>query len=83
MIEALAKSNKKKVPSVSMGQGQEVIARRLVGNGMISGEWCILQNCHLGLGYLFELEQKLAKAEEIHEEFRVFITCEPHTSIIS
>ena len=22
--------------------------------------------------------QKLAKAEEIHEEFRVFITCEPH-----
>ena len=78
MIEGLAKLNKKKVPSVSMGQGQEVIARRLVGSGMISGEWCILQNCHLGLGYLFELEQKLVKTEEVHDEFRVFITCEPH-----
>ena len=78
MIAALAKKNKKKVPSVSMGQGQEVIARKLVGNGMVSGEWAILQNCHLGLGYLFELEQKLVKVEEIHEEFRVFITCEPH-----
>ena len=78
MIEDLAKKQKKKIPSVSMGQGQEVIARRLVGNGVISGEWAVLQNCHLGMGYLSELESNLVKLEEIHEDFRVFITCEPH-----
>ena len=78
LIEDLAKKNKKKTDSVSMGQGQEVIAQRLIGNAVVSGQWVILQNCHLGLTYLFELEQKLVKLEEMHEEFRVFITCEPH-----
>eukprot|EP01043_Picozoa_sp_COSAG02_P032009 COSAG02_NODE_2120_length_9782_cov_1.807085_2_plen_2245_part_00 len=78
MIEDLAKKNKKKTPSVSMGQGQEVIARRLVSTGMLTGDWCILQNCHLGLGYLSELESTLVKAEDCHEEFRVFITVIPH-----
>merc|ERR1711988_1156814 len=78
MIEDLAKKNKKKTPSVSMGQGQEVIARSLVSTGMLTGDWCILQNCHLGLGYLSELESTLVKAEECHEEFRVFITVLPH-----
>ena len=78
MIEDLAKKNKKKTPSVSMGQGQEVIARRLVGTGMLTGDWCILQNCHLGLNYLSELESTLVKAEDCHEEFRVFITVIPN-----
>jgi len=78
MIEDLAKKQKKKYPSVSMGQGQEVIARRLVGAGVVSGDWCILQNCHLGMGYLFELEQTLVKLDDVHDEFRVFITCNPH-----
>ena len=80
LIEDLAKKNKKSMAgrSVSMGQGQEVIARRLVGQGVVTGEWVLLQNCHLGLGYLFELEQKLLKLEDVNEEFRVFITCEPH-----
>ena len=78
MIEDLAKKKKKKTSSISMGQGQEVIARQLIGNGVVSGDWVILQNTHLGMGYLFELEQTLVKLEDIHEDFRVFITCEPH-----
>ena len=44
---------------------------------VLTGDWVILQNTHLGMGYLFELEQTLVKLEEIHEDFRVFITCEP------
>jgi dynein heavy chain len=78
MIEDLAKKKKKKTSSISMGQGQEVVARRLVTAGVVSGDWVILQNTHLGMGYLFELEQTLVKLEDINEEFRVFITCEPH-----
>ena len=30
----------------------------------------LLQNTHLGLGYLAEVEQYLVKAEELHEDFR-------------
>jgi len=30
----------------------------------------LLQNTHLGLGYLTEVEQFLSKAEELHEDFR-------------
>jgi len=52
MIEDLAKKKKKKTSSISMGQGQEVVARQLIGAGVVSGDWVILQNTHLGMGYL-------------------------------
>ncbi len=38
----------------------------------------LLQNTHLGLKYLQELEQTLLKAEDIDSDFRVWITAEPH-----
>lgn len=38
----------------------------------------LLQNTHLGLGYLAEVEGFLTKAEALHDNFRVFITAEPH-----
>lgn len=38
-----------------MGQGQEVIARRHVAAAAAEGCWVLLQNAHLGLGYLTEV----------------------------
>jgi hypothetical protein len=70
LIEDLAKRKKIKTLGVSMGQGQEVIARKYMATATVEGQWVLLQNTHLGLSYLTELEQYLAKAEELHEDFR-------------
>jgi len=78
LIIGLAKKKKKEVQSVSMGQGQEVIARKYVETGVANGSWVLLQNTHLGLKYLEELEGLMSKLEEIEPEFRVWITAEPH-----
>lgn len=78
MIEDLAKRKKIKLLGVSMGQGQEIIARKLMATATVDGQWVLLQNTHLGLGYLAEVESYLLKLEGVHEDFRLWITAEPH-----
>lgn len=63
LIEGLSKKNKKELRSISMGQGQEIQARRLLQEGIKSGGWVLLQNCHLGLKFLPEVEDTLLKTE--------------------
>jgi len=48
----------------------QVIARKYVATAAAEGQWVLLQNTHLGLGYLAEVEQHLVRAEELHEDFR-------------
>jgi dynein heavy chain len=70
LIEDLAKRKKIKTMGVSMGQGQEIIARKYMATAAAEGQWVLLQNTHLGLAYLTEVEQYLSKAEDLHEDFR-------------
>jgi len=77
-IEAMAKRKKIRVDAISMGQGQEEKADKLLTGAIMTGSWVLLQNTHLGLGFMNTLEGKMSKLEEYQPDFRVWITCEPH-----
>jgi dynein heavy chain len=78
MIENLAKSHKKEIFLISMGQGQEKGATELLDNGFANGTWVVLQNCHLGLNFIGTIEDKLKTSESVHPDFRLWITSEPN-----
>jgi len=45
--------------------------------GMQRGYWVLLQNCHLLLSWLSQLEKILQEAKNPHEDFRLWLTTEP------
>lgn len=55
LIEQLAKRLQTDFNFISMGQGQEVHARRYIAEAMRNGSWVLLQNCHLCLDYVADL----------------------------
>uniref|UniRef100_A0A8C3GNK9 Dynein axonemal heavy chain 8 n=1 Tax=Cairina moschata TaxID=8855 RepID=A0A8C3GNK9_CAIMO len=77
-IDSLARKLKLECRTISMGQGQEVHARKIIQMSMQQGGWVLLQNCHLGLDFMDELLETLLTAEIQNETFRVWITTEPH-----
>ena len=64
--------------NISMGQGQEDRAIKLLEESAKKGHWIFLQNVHLMSSWLKIFERKL---EEVtlnpHEDFRCFISSEP------
>jgi dynein heavy chain, axonemal len=81
-IETLAKKKKQTVQAVSLGEGQEVYAKKAITNGLLNGTWVLLQNCELGLDLMFKMEGLLkvwfADDAEITDGFRLFFTAAPH-----
>ncbi|XP_063990451.1 dynein axonemal heavy chain 5 [Diachasmimorpha longicaudata] len=77
-ITALAKLKALTLRAVSMGQGQEVIARKLITDAMSTGGWVLLQNTHLSLPFCTEAMETLVEADNIHETFRLWLTTEVH-----
>lgn len=41
------------------------------------GQWLMLQNCHLLVKWLFELEKEIEKLVKPHPDFRLWLTTEP------
>eukprot|EP00912_Choanoflagellata_sp_UC4_P002376 UC4_evm2s1496 len=77
-IIELARRNKLECQAISMGQGQETHARRLVRNYQENGGWALLQNCHLGLDFLTELLDMVLDTECVNDSFKLWITTEVH-----
>lgn len=50
------------------------LAARMVENGVIKGDWVLLQNCHLSLSWMPELEKIVEdfEPEKIHKNFRLW-----------
>lgn len=63
---------------VSMGQGQEIIARKMMSDCMSAGGWVLLQNVHLSLPFCSEIIDILVETEHVEESFRLWVTTEVH-----
>lgn len=64
---------------VSMGQGQEYHARKMIMESMAHGGWVLLQNVHLSLPFCSEVIDMLVETEHIDDTFRMWVTTEPHS----
>ncbi|NXF29028.1 DYH10 protein, partial [Nyctibius bracteatus] len=62
---------------LAMGQGQEKIALQMLEYVVVRGEWLMLQNCHLLVKWLINLEKALEKITKPHPDFRLWLTTDP------
>nr|XP_026696380.1 dynein heavy chain 10, axonemal isoform X1 [Ciona intestinalis]XP_026696381.1 dynein heavy chain 10, axonemal isoform X2 [Ciona intestinalis] len=61
---------------LAMGQGQEKVALQLLETAIARGQWLMLQNCHLLVKWLKELEKSLERIQKPHPDFRLWLTTE-------
>uniref|UniRef100_A0A673CHG9 Dynein axonemal heavy chain 10 n=1 Tax=Sphaeramia orbicularis TaxID=375764 RepID=A0A673CHG9_9TELE len=62
---------------LAMGQGQEKVALQLLDKAVSRGQWLMLQNCHLLVKWLKELEKSLERITKPQTSFRLWITTNP------
>lgn len=63
--------------SVSLGQGQEIVAENAMDIAAEEGHWVILQNIHLVARWLPQLEKKMEQTNEnSHENYRLYLSAE-------
>uniref|UniRef100_A0A3Q3E3F5 Dynein axonemal heavy chain 10 n=1 Tax=Labrus bergylta TaxID=56723 RepID=A0A3Q3E3F5_9LABR len=62
---------------LAMGQGQEKVALQLLKIAVARGQWLMLQNCHLLVKWLKDLEKSLERITKPHSSFRLWITTNP------
>ncbi len=64
---------------ISLGQGQGPFAKKLIEEAKRNGGWVCLQNCHLAVSWLPELERivELLPSENVHSEFRLWLSSMP------
>jgi dynein heavy chain len=65
--------------NISMGQGQEDFSIKTLKEAGKNGNWVMFQNVHLMQSWMkrFEREFEIVLEEEVHPDFRCFISSEP------
>ena len=61
---------------LAMGQGQEAPAFAALDTAISRGHWLMLQNCHLLVKFLRDLEKRVEQINKPHPDFRLWITTE-------
>jgi dynein heavy chain, axonemal len=79
MALAAEKGMKDKFKTISLGQGQDGIATRLIDEGSKTGQWICFQNCHLFVSWMGKFEQLLEQQDAtlMHDEYRLWLTSDP------
>eukprot|EP01064_Diplonema_japonicum_P028148 TRINITY_DN4256_c2_g1_i2.p1 TRINITY_DN4256_c2_g1~~TRINITY_DN4256_c2_g1_i2.p1 ORF type:complete len:4454 (+),score=1223.71 TRINITY_DN4256_c2_g1_i2:62-13363(+) len=74
-----------KMHTLSLGQGIQSRAEKLIVEGKSNGWWVVLQNCHLYKDWMPQLERIIeeyssaSRASSLHMDFRLWLTSMPST----
>jgi len=83
-LEKYAESKKKKMNKISLGKGQGPKAEKMIEESVKSGNWVVLQNCHLAVSWMGRLEKICEDIPQQkpapHREFRLWLTSYPSES---
>nr|CAH7751153.1 unnamed protein product [Callosobruchus chinensis] len=72
--------SKTSLMTISLGQGQGPIAANMINTGLETGQWAVLQNCHLAESWMRELDRicdEVIVPDSTNPNFRLWLTSYP------